>query len=676
VFAFLAVLTGLVYAQTIRNEFVYDDTLLIQENKLFQRLEAIPQLFVSDWWKGAEEDLGRQPGTRDRRYRPLAAVTYVLNHAVTGAEPWGYHLVNLLLHAAVGMGVYLLALSLGWAAGPALVAAALFVIHPLHTEAVAWVVGRPELMMALFVLASLSCELRGRRWAALLLFGFGLLSKEQAVVLPALLLLVDLCLGLPFRTSNEGSSLASPVMHRASRLVGLLARRYLPYVVVLTVYLGVRLVIMGGFQPPKYAFLASPLEHLEGLTWTLNVLKPAGQYLWLAVWPAALAVDYSYNAIPLATGWLDPGVLWAVGAWGGLFVLALWGWKRDRRVTLAVGLTGLTFAPVSNVLISVGTPMAERLFYLPLAGLCLLAAWAYERLTAAVRGSTFAVRSSGQPESPHLEHQTPDLERGQAPALPEPVPLRRTSYVARVCVALVCVALAGRTVVRLQDWQSNETLFRSAVSVVPANAKAHALLGNELKKKREWQQAVAEYRKALELYPEYLNTDAWFATNFGGALLDIGHQEEALAALKMAVELMPRWSHAHYNLGVMYAKLGKVEETETEWRQAVALSPDDPKLHSGLSRLFIEHGRYVDGLAAAETALVKDPKFVHAAYNRALALQMLGRVNEAVTAYEGVLAMPAAPEEAKLDVARKLEDLRRQTPLPIDRNCLPGMLGC
>jgi len=658
VLSLLVLLTALAYGLTLRNEFVYDDTTLIAQNKLFQRLDAIPQLFVTDWWKGVGHELGRdpsqeagQPSTGDRRYRPLAALTYVVNYVLIGPAPWGYHVINLVLHAGVSYLLYALAVALGWTSGAALIAAALFAVHPLHTEAVAWVVSRPELLMALGVLGGLWCEVRGSRRGALAAFGLGLLSKEQAVVLPVLLLLMDLCFkARPSPTvPSAGPTLFPPIPSNRAHRTAYVVRRYGPYMVVLVAYLTLRTVVMGGIQPPAYPFLRNPLEYAEGWVWGLSVVKLAGQYLWLSVWPATLSVDYSYNAIPLATGVGEAGVLWGVGAWGGLLALGVWGWRRDRRLTWAVGLTGVTFAPVANVLISVGTPLAERVFYLPLGGLCLLVGIAYERL---------AVRND----------------------------VRRTTYDAprtfvTVLIGLVCLALTVRTIVRVQDWRSNETLFTSAIAAVPGNAKVHAVVGDEYMKRRDAEslrQALVEYRKALDLYPNYLTTHAGLAMNFGSVLVDLGYLPEALEAMRLAADVSPKWGRTHYNLGLVYAKLKQYREAEEEWKRAVELQPDDPQIHSTVSRFLLERGRYAEGLEAADTALALKPGFVPALFNRALALEALGRLPEALGGFERVMRETEAPPAARQDAERRMDEIRarltpKQTPT---RTCIPGAGLC
>jgi Flp pilus assembly protein TadD len=679
--AFLAVA---VYIPSLDNEFVYDDHILIAGNTLFHRLDTIPRLFITDWWKGAEHEIGRSPSeeggmptTGDKRYRPFTAVTYVLNYALLGPRPWGYHLVNLLLHAAVSCLVFLLALELGWRAGSALLAGVVFAIHPLHVEAAAWVSSRSELLMSLGVLGGIWCAIRGFRWCSLLAFGLGLLSKEQAVIMPALLLLIE--------------SRINPLLRPQAWSIWVqnAFRRYWAYGAVLIAYLVFRTAVLGGFQPEPYPFLENPLDHVQGLIWALSVLKLAGRYLWLSIWPAALSVEYSYNSIPIAASIWEPEVLWGLAAWGGMLGLGLWSWRGDGRISMAIGVTVLSFLPVANLFISVGTPMAERLFYLPLAGLCLLAALGYE----AVRRATGDVRSAVIPAVssviPALSSVIPAKAGIHLPGPPIKnvggdgqgvIPEKARLHVTCIVIGLICLALAVRTVLRVQDWQDDQTLFRSAVAVFPNNAKAHMLLGDALRKQSrpDLKQAVAEYREAIRLYPDYLATHVALSINFGSTLMDLGYLDEALEAMKVAALVSPSWSRTHYNLGLVYTRLGQYDQAEQAWREALALAPNDPQTHSSLSRLFIERGRYQEGLEAAESALKRDPEFVMAVYNRALALQVMGRIPDSVAAYERLLLMPNAPEEAKRDATQKLGILRAQsrTDHPRARICMPGVVGC
>jgi tetratricopeptide (TPR) repeat protein len=613
----LGLLAFALYGPTLSHPFIYDDRTLIAQNPFLKDLTAIPSLFITDLWSGlaaprsVEGTAADEEQTAHRRYRPLLMASYALNHAAGGTDPFGYHLVNVLLHAAATALLYLVALELGWSHLGAFVAGLVFALHPLHSEAVAWVVGRPEMMMAVGMLGALWCHARGLRAWAMAAFLFGLFSKEQAVMLPALIMLADACAGRLARSERAS--------WRA--LVG----RYGGYVLLLGLFLALRTAVLGGFQPARYPLSENPLEHVDGAMWLLSVLKMAGHYLRLSLWPAVLSIDYSYDALPLARSVLEPGVLWAAMAWGGLAGLAAWGWRRDRRITLAVGLTILTFLPAANVLVPLGTPVAERVFYLPLGGLCLLVG-----------------------------------------LLPEHLSLRETSHRrwpvgAALAVGLATVlALTGRTLVRLQDWRSNETLFRSAVAVVPSSARAHFLLGSELLDQRE-PAAVAEGLKELEqalaIYPAYVRDDPVFASNLGIALLQFERYEEAARALESAVAKWPGWKIPYHHLGFAYVKLAQPDKAVEAWRTNLKLAPDDMLVRLRLSRLLVQQGRHEEGLKEAEAAIARDPEYASAHYHRGWALQGLGRLDEARAAYDHVLAMPNAPEVAKTEAVRRLLEL-------------------
>jgi superkiller protein 3 len=225
------------------------------------------------------------------------------------------------------------------------------------------------------------------------------------------------------------------------------------------------------------------------------------------------------------------------------------------------------------------------------------------------------------------------------------------------------IALTLRTIERGHDWLNDINLFQSAISIHPSNAKAYALLGDQymkLQTKEGREQALAQYETAIHLYPDYATTHAGFASNLGKTLFELGRTHEAIDALQQGISANPRWSLLHYNLALMYAKSGQYTRADQAWRQALALNPDDPQVGSTYSRFLIERGLYEEGLSQAQMILQRHPDFVLAVYNRALALQSLGRVREAIEGYERVLALPNSPDEAKADVMRKLQTLRLQ----------------
>ncbi len=611
----VALLSAVSYANSLPNGFVFDDEYLIFRNELIKSLRNLPTILASHYWAGPGDAMVQSfPANL---YRPLVVATFAFNYAVGGLNPVGYHLVNVLIHIAVCFALYELALRIGWSPGAALAAAALFAAHPLHTEAVTGIVGRSELLMALGVLLALHWYLRGGvpsrlspRYALASWGGFlaALLSKEQAMVLPALLLLSDL-------TVEKG-----PGWWR--RLIRSAWRRYVGYGMVLAAFLAVRVAVLGRFFEARTAlpFLDNPAAHAPWYPRLLTAIKVAGKYLWLFVWPDKLSADYSYNAIPLVTSIRDPGVLAALAAWGILVGLAAFSFLQGRRHGFfAVGLAGLAFLPASNLLIPIGTIMGERLFYLPSAGLCLLIGVGWDRVREWAR-QTGRLRM---------------LTRGGVVAL-----------------GLVLVPLTLRTIVRNRDWRDNKQIMESASRVVPQSAKVMYNLGLT---QEDPARALLTFEAAIRIYPDYLKTNGDANGGYGSALLRVGRVAESIEPLERAVALRPRIKGIHYNLGLAYLKEGRVEDAETAYRKELALNEGSAGAYNGLSFALRKQDRFEEAMAAADEAIRLKPDMAEAHYNRGQALEGLGRVPEAVASYERALEVKPDLSLAK----SRLERLRR-----------------
>ncbi len=615
--ALLTVLSALAFANAFQNHFAFDDVPIIVRNQLIHQLRHVPHLFASTYWAGPLEQEGDLP---DDLYRPLVLTTYALNYAVGGENTFGYHLLNLLFHAVVSFLLYGLARQLGTSFGGALAAAALFAVHPLHTEAVTGIVGRAEILMTLGVLLALRWYRQGgapdkleRRYvlASLGAFAVALLSKEQAVMLPALLLISDLA---AFRHQME------PRSRRA--LFGGAWRRYLAYVLLVGGYMALRTAVVGtplSHQSELNVFLDNPLAHGAWNVQVFTALKVAGRYLWLFVWPLKLSADYSYNAIPLAHAFGEPGVILGVLAWGGLLGLAALSYfSGTRQVFFGIGWTVVTFFPASNLVVTIGTIMGERLFYLPSVGLCLALGAGWDQLEAWVS------------HGPYRQI------------------VRR---VALGLLTLVIMLLTVRTVQRNRDWRTTESLFQRAVEVVPQSAKAHYTMGAF---KKDPEEALQDFEEAVRIYPEFPVIHGKFNVGRGTALLRAGRIDEAVEDLERALRLTQRHQEGLYNLGLAYAKQERWEEAEGAYRKALALNLEDADVHNSLSFVLRQQGRSQEALAAADEAIRLKPPFVEAHYNRARALEDLGEMQEAAAAYERVLELkPNLPA-----VKQRLEALR------------------
>lgn len=341
-----AAVAALAYLNTLGHQFTYDDHVAIEGNPLIRDLRLLPRLVTTGYWDaipGAAADT-------DRLYRPVTVASYALNYAVHGLSPRGYHAVNVALHAAASALTVPLLTALGapgWGAGAA---GLLFALHPVHSEAVASVVGRAELLAALWLLVAWRLSLMpGPRAGALALgaYALALLSKENAV---SLLLLYP------------GAQLVLRRPLRRGLLAGLVA--------VTAAAVLLRYLVLGTLHQPPPARL-NPLVAADGPTQVLTALHILGLYLTRLFFPLTLSADYSYDAIPLVRG-LSPAPLLPVLVWSGLLAVACWRWRG--LAWLAVLLIAAPLLPVSNLVFVIGTPMAERFLYLPVLGLALLIA--------------------------------------------------------------------------------------------------------------------------------------------------------------------------------------------------------------------------------------------------------------------------------------------------------------
>ena len=345
IYQIVGVCAVVVYIGALWNRFAVDDLPIIVQNPLVIHASGIWRAFAAPYWP---PDLG------GHMYRPLVIATFALDYLIDG-KPW-FHAINLLWHAAVAVAVA--ALTRRWSDdATALVAGLLFSVHPVHVEAVASVVGRAELMAALFtvlaVYAALVTESVG--WCALAL-ALGLLSKENAAVAPGLIVWGWL-LGL-----------ARPDRRRIALFVA-------SWVAVLAVYAIVRAVVRhpyGAFESIAPMFVGE-----SGLTVRITGVSALADVARLLVFPLTLRVDYSPSERIAVTSFVDPrfvaGLLCAV-LWGLLLVLA---WKRGRKLAaFGLGWIGIAFVPVANLVFPAGFYLAERTLYLPSVGFVLAAgAW-------------------------------------------------------------------------------------------------------------------------------------------------------------------------------------------------------------------------------------------------------------------------------------------------------------
>ena len=338
------------YVGTLWNHFAFDDNQIVQFNKLVLQISGVWRAFVSPYWP---------PMVGGGLYRPLPLASYVIDWQLGGAA-WWFHAVNVAWHA--GVSVALAWLARRWSGERAALAAGLlFAVHPVHVEAVANIVGRAELMAALFVILSVYAALvRDRVWWCAAALAAGLLSKENAVVAPALIAWGWLLQLAP-----------RPAWRRVAAYAAV-------WLALGTAYGVVRWSVLGA-EVTSGITLAPVFFHAPPVAVRLTALAALADVARLLVYPLTLRVDYSPAERTLVPTPLDPrfalGLL-CVAAWGVLVWLTWRRWRGRRVEAFGLGWIAIALLPVSNLVFPVGVLLAERALYLPSAGLALAAgAW-------------------------------------------------------------------------------------------------------------------------------------------------------------------------------------------------------------------------------------------------------------------------------------------------------------
>jgi tetratricopeptide (TPR) repeat protein len=555
-------------------------------------------------------------------YRPLTTFSYLLNYTVfgNGNHPAGYHWVNLTVHAANVLLVYLLGLLIFGESAPAFALAALWGVHPLLTESVTNVVGRADLLAAFGVLAGLLCYIRSAsatgRDKAFWLAGvvaaqaIGLFSKENAAILPGLMLLYDLTWRGRAGWRGRATAYAALILPFAAFFY---ARGTLPMHIAAS-------------------NTDNPLMAADFWTARMTAIKVIGKYLWLFVWPGHLSADYSYNAVPVfgwhPADWEDAKALIALASCLAGAALAV-RWRRTRKpLCFSIAFFFVALIPTSNLAILIGSIMAERFVYLPSIGLagCVIA----------------GVYSLGR--------QVPGKR----------LFAMRTAWIS---LGLLCLACAARSYARNFDWLDERTLWTSAVNVCPESAKAHYNLGTVLSQvPGQLPDAIAQFEAALRINPDLADAH----DNLGKALSQVpGRMPDAIAQFEAAVRIDPQLAEAHSNLGNALSRLpGRVPDAIAQLEAAARINPDFAEAHSNLGKALLQvPGRLPDAIAEFEAAVRINPDLAEAHSNLGTVLsQVAGRLPDAVSQFEAAVRINPDLAEAHNNLGIALAQMPGRMP--------------
>ncbi len=626
--AALVIACAAIYGQTLLHGFIYyDDELYVTGNPQVQAglsLESIGWAFVTD---------------KALYFHPLTWMSHMLDCTLYGMHPWGHHLTSLLFHAAASVLLFLALRLMTGALWPSAAVAALFAVHPLHVESVAWIAERKDVLSAFFWMLALGAyglyvRRRGpvRYVVVAVAFVLGLMSKPMVVTLPFVLLLLDYW---PLGRVDRDAPLA------------VMARKAAPLVVekiplfLITALSSVSTFVMQaggnnldfGKKVPVAARCANAV-----VVYVLYLVKTA--------WPAGLAVFYPH---PIARP------LWQIaGAAVVLAAVTLLCLRHARRYPyLIVGWFWYlgTLVPVIELVQAGQFSHADRYTYIPSIGVFIMVAWGAADLAAARQ-----------------------------------LPKRAVAAVSGIAIIMLTVCAGVQT----GYWRDSRTLFRHAVDVGQESSIAFNGLGKCAMEERRYDEARVYLTKTLDLEPGYpsaltnmglialdqhrydeakeyltkaLDADPECVsalTNMGKLALEQRHYDEARTYLKKALDLDPGYIKALNNLGVLAMDQGRNDEAETYLKKALALKPDHVNALSNLGKIAMDQKRHDDAVVYLRKALNLDPACVPALHNLGMCLMNQGQYEEAQLQFRKALEIDPRYVKSMKFLATALVKLGRQ----------------
>uniref|UniRef100_A0A3B3RET1 dolichyl-phosphate-mannose--protein mannosyltransferase n=1 Tax=Paramormyrops kingsleyae TaxID=1676925 RepID=A0A3B3RET1_9TELE len=547
----LAAACALCYSNSLRGEFVHDDVWAITNNPDVRPGSSLRNIFFNDFWGKRMAD-----NTSHKSYRPLCILSFKLNIMLGGMTPFYFHVVNVVLHcASTALLMHTCQCAVFADGRPAFLAALLFAVHPVHTEAVSGIVGRADVLACMLFLLTFLSYIRSVTGScpgsgfpptvspcllilSLLLGTCAMLVKETGVTVFGVCLLYDglvLCPEVPSQL-HAGLGCFECCVTSAMSLCPL----------QVAVILALRLWLMGGSMPlfSEQDNPASFSPHL--LTRFLTYCYLLAFNAWLLLAPVVLCYDWQVGSIPLVESVWDvrnvAALLLGVVV-VGLCLHCLASLQRLENQELLVGLLLLVFPfiPASNLFFRVGFVVAERVLYMPSMGYCILVVHGLNRLWA-LGG-------------------------------------RWGSTALTVSILLLLLLFSWKTVQQNEVWLSREALFR----LYPRHASAMNNLGTLTHHPVE---AESYYRKALEINPQH--NRALF--NLANLLKTQGKEEEAERLLKDSIRFGPHFADAYSSLASLYADQKRFAEADDIYLQGIENCPDSSDLHNNYGVFLVDTG--------------------------------------------------------------------------------------
>jgi tetratricopeptide (TPR) repeat protein len=635
IYLIVVVLAFLFYGNTIPNEYALDDSIVITENQFTrQGLEGIDDIFTNGTFTGFFGD--EKTLVAGGRYRPLSLVTFAVEYEIFGENPHISHLINILLYALTCILIFTILRKLlwhyesrPWFLSISFLTALFFLVHPVHSEVVANIKGRDEILALLFGLLSLNEALRyldtsDKKYlllAGVYLF-LGLLSKENAITYVAV---IPLTLYF-FRESANRSG-----MRRIYQIL-------YPLLSAALLFILLRLAVIGGFNfTTPDELMNNPFLNASAGEKYATIFQTLGLYLKLLIFPHPLTYDYYPWHIPLID-WNDLRAIIPLLIYSALLVYALVNIRRKSFSSYSILYYLLTLSVVSNLVFPIGTLMNERFLYMPSLGFCLLVAYMF---------SKYVYKS-----------------------------FNRSAVRLGVMIFLL-VAITGlsafKTIQRNKVWEDNFSLFTHDVKISSGSAKARMSAGgaymeraveikDEKKKSEYFSKALKHLKRSLEIYPGYTQALLLTGNTFYHYQQDIDsvlkyyskilrknpNNQDVIENLKSMVNneelgikkkiricrtmlnYSPEKYYFNYRLGKIYAKeLKKPDKGIPYLRKALDSKPESLSVLKDLGVALGYNKEYRESIAVFEKALKIAPDDPQLYINQGINYRQLGEIEKA-----------------------------------------------
>jgi len=581
----LVIATLAVYWQVRNYEFVGfdDDVFIIQNSKVQDGLSL--------------DSIGWAFGFDDMTYwHPLTWLSYMLDIQLYGMNPGGHHMTNVLLHIVNAMLLFMAFNKMTGALWKSAVVAALFALHPLNVESVAWVVERKNVLSTLFWMLTLLSYAHyakrsniARYLLALSVFVLGLMAKPMLVTLPFVLLILDFWPLNRFHfqplLDAHQKTARIPTLKRIkeSDIFPLILEK-IPFLI----FSGIS-VCLSLLSAHRNRLIIS-LDEISLYHRMTNALISYVSYIGKMIWPRDLAVFYPFpSTVQL---WKAAGAFLLLTGVSILVVRSL-----QKRPYLGVGwfwYLGTLLPVIGLVQQGLWPAVADRFAYVPLIGLFVGIAWGIPDLAA---GWRYKVKGLG------------------------------------VITAVVLIILMTTSWLQAQYWKNSVELFKHTVEVTDNNYLMHNNLGFALTARGRPDEAIEHYKEALRLNPNFEQANI----NIGLALLSQGKVDECIGYYEEVLRVNPGYARVHNNLGAVLWRLGKIEAATVHFQKAVLLKPDYAEAHNSLGAALVLKGKKEKAIAHLQEALRLKPDYALAQKNLGMAMAAPKNTGDGVTEVPGRL---------------------------------------